>query len=256
MHRFLNDGGVNFKGHSSLESLAFGHCDYAYRNLGRPSKLKVSSQNGLTVSIDDRECFSSDKISLPSGYYFGVTAATAEQPDSFEVHKFVVISGIPHEHQHVVKGGAPPVLQKLDRFPGAPEALPDKQAEEIKSQEDQFADLHNRLQGLTHQIANIFGEFDQLSRKMEERHGQLMGGLPQSPNDKIDALGRRLESIERTVEQVKRDVEGKDYREHLNQLNQAIENVRGGLTDQLPDNIGRRKSHALLRSKEELCIMY
>ena len=238
---FLNDGSQNFKDHSSLESLAFGHCDYSYRNLGRPSKLRISSQNGLSVSIDDRECFSSNKITLPSDYYFGLTASTADQPDSFEMYKFIVESGIPHEHRNVAKG-TPPQLQRLDKFPGAPEAVPDSVADDFKSQEDQFADLHNRLQGLTHQVANIFGEFDQLSRKLEERHNQVMGGMPSMPHDKLDNLNRRMDNIERTLDQVKRDVEGKDYREHLNQLNQAIAKVQGGLTDTLPDNINRCKS--------------
>lgn len=155
---FLNDGGQNFRSHGRLASLAFGHCDYAYRNLGRPSKLRVSSHDGLKVSIDDQDCFSSDKISLPSGYYFGLTAGTADQPDSFEIQRFVVSDTIPHEHLHTQKGGAPPnnaeppTLQKLDRFPGSPEAVPDRMAEEIKSQDEQFADLHNRLQSLTHQV--------------------------------------------------------------------------------------------------------
>lgn len=51
--------------------------------------------------------------------------------------------------------------------------------------------------------------------------------------------------MERTLEQVRRDVEGKDYRDHLEQLNAAIENVRGGITDSLSaDNIGRiMKTH-------------
>ena len=252
---FLNDGTQNFRSHASLESLAFGHCDYPYRNLGRPSKLTVTSHNGLSVSIDNRECFTSDKVSLPSNYYFGLTAATADQPDSFEINKVLVSSGIPHTHENVVKGGPPPPqqqrqeqpqLQKLDRFPGAPEAVPDKAADEVKGQAEQFADLHNRLQGLTHQVANIFGEFETLSRKLEERHNQLIGGMPNVPHDKIDNLGRRLETIERNLDQVKRDVEGKDYREHLNQLNQAIESVKGGITDSLPDTIGNSKSNLML----------
>ncbi|KAK3709948.1 hypothetical protein LTR37_010567 [Vermiconidia calcicola] len=249
---FLNDGTQNFRSHSSLESLAFGHCDYSYRNLGRPSTLRVSTQNGLTVSIDDRECFSSDKISLPSGYYFGLTAATADQPDSFEIHKFVVSTGgSAPTPQNTQRGPPPPQrerpqLERLDRFPGSPEAVPDRMADDIKNQEEQFADLHNRLQGLTHQIANIFVEFEQLSRKLDERHQQILGSMPGGfPTDKIESMGRRVESMERTLEQVRRDVEGKDYRDHLEQLNAAIENVRGGITDSLSaDNIGRiMKTH-------------
>lgn len=40
---FLNDGTQNFKSHASVEALAFGHCDYSYRNLGRTSKLDRKS---------------------------------------------------------------------------------------------------------------------------------------------------------------------------------------------------------------------
>ncbi len=249
---FLNDGNQNFRAHPSLESLAFGHCEYSYRNLGRPSTLKVTNQNGLRVSIDDRECFNSEQIVLPSGYYFGVTAATADQPDSFEIYRFIVSSVASGgqqqgQQQQVLKGvkGGPPQLERLDRFPGAPEAVPDRMADDIKSQQEQFADLHNRLQGLTHQVANVFGEFEQLGRKLEERHTQLLSSMPGGfPSDKIDSLGRRMENLEKTLEQVRRDVEGKDYREHLNQLNVAIESVKGGITDSLdPENIGRSEFH-------------
>lgn len=243
---FLNDGSQNYKGHSSLESLAFGHCDYAYRNLGRPSKVKIQNRNGLTVSVDDRVCFRSDRITLPSGYYFGITAATAENPDSFEVSRFVVSTGTPSAPQHLnspeARSGKPPAIEKLDRWPGSPEILPDAQPEEIQSQTDQFADLHNRLQGLTHQIANIFGEFDRLSRTLDQRHSELMGGMPNIPPDTFQQLNKRVENIERTLQTVQRDVEGRDYKEHLSNLQQAVEGVRGGLTDHLPDTIGRSKS--------------
>lgn len=254
---FLNDGSQNYASKGNQESLAFGHCDYSYRNLGWRSKLKVTSHEGLTVSVDGKPCFSSSQIQLPAGYYFGITARTAENPDSFEVSKFIVESGIPHEHKNVLKGepGGPPrrerdgkqapQLEKLDyaaHFPGAPEAVPDTAADEIKSSEAQFADLHNRLQGLSHQLANVFGEFNSLARRIDEKHNQVVAGMPQVPSQKIDEIGRRLENLERSVEAIKRGVEGNDYKEHLTKLNAAIEGVRGGLTEGLPENIGNRKS--------------
>jgi len=250
---FLNDGTQNYKGHSSLESLAFGHCDYSYRNLGRPSKIKITNQNGLSVLVDDRECFRTDRVSLPSGYYFGITAATAENPDSFEVTKFVVSSASgsqapppPQQQQQQARQaqhgvGSPPPLQKLDRFPGSPEAVPDRVADEIRNQDDQFADLHNRLQGMTHQVANIFGEFDQLSRKMEERHNQMMAAMPVVPHDNINDLKRRIEGIERTVQQIQKDVEGRDYGKHISDLQRSVDNIKGGLTEHLPDTLGQSK---------------
>lgn len=263
---FLNDGGQDYVARGNVESLAFGHCDYSYRNLGRPSKLKVTSHEGLTVSIDDHPCFSSPQIQLPAGYYFGITARTAENPDSFEINKFSVSTGIPHEHKNVVKGvpGGPPQqrrreegtpqLQKLDssHFPGSPEAMPDKSADDIKTSEAQFADLHNRLQGLTHQLANVFGEFNSLHNRIDERHIQIMASVPQMQgpmSQKIDDIGRRLESLERSVEGIKKTIEGNDYKEHLNQLNAAIEGVRGGLAESLPENIGHCELRFLFPSR-------
>ena len=60
---FLNDGNLDFKGHHNTDSLAFGHCDYAFRNLGRMSRLRVKADaQGLEVSLDDRECFKSPVV--------------------------------------------------------------------------------------------------------------------------------------------------------------------------------------------------
>ena len=60
---FMNDGSIDFKNHYSVDSLAFGHCDYAYRNLGRPSKLRIRQESNIfEVIIDGKPCFSSDKV--------------------------------------------------------------------------------------------------------------------------------------------------------------------------------------------------
>ena len=59
----MNDGSLDYKNYHSVDSLAFGHCDYSYRNLGRPSKLQIR-QEGSTfeVIIDGKLCMSTDKV--------------------------------------------------------------------------------------------------------------------------------------------------------------------------------------------------
>ena len=258
---FLNDGTQNFKSHAAVESLAFGHCDYNYRNLGQHSKLRVTSQNGLTVSIDDRVCFSTNRISLPPNYYFGITAATAEKPDSFEIYKFLA-SNTPSSGSGANYQTGPPVQgrraegERTNILPGSPEALPDTDADTLKSQSEQFADLHNRLQGLTHQVADMYRLFDALGRKIDDRHNELsaslaqQGGQPQQggagagagpSSDALNRIDRRIENIERTVDRVLRDVESKDYRAHLSELQSTINSVKGGLTDHLPATLGESK---------------
>ncbi|RMY97180.1 hypothetical protein D0864_04892 [Hortaea werneckii] len=252
---FLNDGSQNFKAQAALESLAFGHCDYSYRNLGRTSKIRIVNQNGLGVYVDDRECFRTDRVSLPFNYFFGITAATSDNPDSFEISKFAVSGGGTNQQQQQqqqpIGGGGDnnqPPLQKLDRFPGSPEALPDRSADEIRNQNEQFADLHNRLQGMTHQVANVFAEFDQLTKRLDDKHQQVMdsvrslqpasGGPSNFEKDLLQDLKRKVDGIEKVVQQVQRDVESRDYRQHMNDLQMAVDNVKGSITDHLPDTLG------------------
>lgn len=61
----MNDGTLDYKNYHSVDSLAFGHCDYSYRNLGRPSKLRIKQETGnFEITIDDKVCFKSDKVGL------------------------------------------------------------------------------------------------------------------------------------------------------------------------------------------------
>lgn len=60
---FLNDGTKSFKDHHNVDSLAFGQCDYPYRNRGIPSHLKVTQTgNSFAVEIDDKTCFSTNRV--------------------------------------------------------------------------------------------------------------------------------------------------------------------------------------------------
>jgi len=65
---FLNDGTTGYRNHHAVDSLAFGHCDYAYRNLGRMSKITLKQDHGgFQVFVDDKTCFSSSDVCL--GYW-------------------------------------------------------------------------------------------------------------------------------------------------------------------------------------------
>lgn len=59
----MNDGSTDYRNHHAVDSLAFGHCDYAYRNLGRPSIISIKHEaNNFAVDVDGRQCFSSNKV--------------------------------------------------------------------------------------------------------------------------------------------------------------------------------------------------
>ncbi|KXT09779.1 hypothetical protein AC579_6157 [Pseudocercospora musae] len=259
---FLNDGGVNFRSSGSLESLAFGHCDYSYRNKGIPSKLKISNKGGLHVRVDDKTCFSSDKISLPAGYYFGITATTGENPDSFEINKFFVQTGagqgVQQEDQQSKQQAAQqqPTLHKMDAFPGAPEAVPDRSADQIKGREEQFADLHNRLQSMSHHMGNIFWEVRELAKQMDQKHQEIMRkvenmggsretGLSPVTVDKISSMHDRSISMETDLKAVREDLEGKDFKKAMDELHTAFSFIHHNFHNELEPKFERAiKAHS------------
>ena len=260
---FLNDGTKNFREEANLESLSFGQCDYAYRNRGRPSKLRVQSENGLAVLIDDKICFSTDKVSLPGGYFYGLSATTGEQhPDSFEINSFLVMEGIiertreePGAWKAVVgqtqqtqtqtgNVDTSPNHHKLSHLTNAPASIPDVSPSEIKSQTEQFADLHNRLQTLSHGINIIFEELEILDENLEAKMDHITALIPTTPGSssggnanagldtQLKTLDTRLSKIEYAIDLSRRTSEKID---HLTDVsNQLASNL-----DRVVDSIQR-----------------
>ena len=71
----MNDGTLDYKNYHSVDSLAFGHCDYSYRNLGRPTKLQIKQEGGLfEIRADNKICFSTDKVCITSWRLRGAMA--------------------------------------------------------------------------------------------------------------------------------------------------------------------------------------
>lgn len=173
---FLNDGTVDYSIHHHPQSLAFGHCDIHYRNLGRLTYIKTfySKASGLRVEVDGQTCFESNKISLPHQYRYGVSAASADTPDSFEVFGFKVggfrafsrgdqlrknaqqgmedharqqqeqrerrLKDSPDYHRIINKNFEEEQQRKYEQE--------DTDAKKYKTHDEQFVDLHGRLQAL------------------------------------------------------------------------------------------------------------
>ncbi|OCK82795.1 concanavalin A-like lectin/glucanase [Lepidopterella palustris CBS 459.81] len=238
---FLNDGTVSYKDHHSVDSLSFGQCNYPYRNLGRFSVLTLKqTADYFQVTVDGNPCFRSDKVKLPAGYFFGISAASAETPDSFEVNKFIVSTTNAATREDPNRQPPPQQQQQQQQEQQQPAAssdipldLSDTIAASIKSQQDQFADLHNRLQIVNHQVNNIWRELEKLSKRQDERHIELTSRVIPT-NDRVDNMARSMDKIERIVLAIQKDVEGKDYKEHLSNLQNAIKDTHISLTEGLP----------------------
>lgn len=245
---FLNDGTTDYKSHHSVDSLAFGHCQYSYRNLGRPSNVKVQqdSQN-FKVEIDGKLCFESQQIQLPTGYTFGITAASAETPDSFEVFKLAVQIPNPGMGQAAPMVNSPPKFKdprtasQQSRNPSlfSPDAegdLPELSADAIE-QSKQFADLHYRLQSVMKHISTFQREFNQFSHVAQERHDELKG-VSSVPFDQLNAMDRRLEALERSIQQISKDVGSQDYRTHIDELSRTVRESHSSLLEGVTGSIG------------------
>jgi lectin, mannose-binding 1 len=62
---FLNDDKQSYKDHHHVDTLSFAHCMHPYRNTGLFVNLEVKqTKDYLVVSIDDKECFKTNKVSL------------------------------------------------------------------------------------------------------------------------------------------------------------------------------------------------
>ncbi|BDD55306.1 hypothetical protein MPDQ_007102 [Monascus purpureus] len=221
---FLNDGSTDYRSHDSVDSLAFGHCIYSYRNLGRPSIIGIKHTNSIfEVTVDDKLCFSTDKISLPAGNTFGLTAATPENPDSFEIFKFILRSS----------ETAPPVQQGSYQQPITDQNVDGagSTGSESVASGAQLADLRARLELLSHASTNLVRDVNGLSSKSDSRHAELLQQV--ATKEQLASLDARLQRIEDTLLTIKRDLEGKDYRSHFNQLQETLKSSHLNLAENL-----------------------
>ncbi|KAJ5993444.1 hypothetical protein N7451_009168 [Penicillium sp. IBT 35674x] len=231
---FLNDGTTDYKTHRSVDSLAFGHCDYAYRNLGRPSVVKLKHTNSFfEVTVDDKVCFSTDKVALPAGNTFGITAATPENPDSFEIFKFVLESatgqtipqGTPQQQQQQQQQQQPIASQNIP---------PVAQAGSEKDYSAQFFDLGNRIQLQSKATNGIAQDIKALVTKSESRHGDILRNTVSK--DQFNSLDNRLQRIETLLQNIQRDLEGKDYSSNFNKLHDTLRSSHLSLRENLQDH--------------------
>lgn len=229
---FLNDGNIDFKSHPQVDSLAFGHCDYNYRNLGRPSKLQVKyGVAGLEVLIDGRQCFATSKIALPADYNFGVTAASSDKPDSFEVYKFAVSSGSGASMEHIQEGqmGSQQRLGSMD--------APNVPASQFTSSAAQFEDLHNRLQQVSKSITNLFGEIQRHTRAEEERYQEILRRLSSSSGSPGGNFESRLNNMDRMISELHQDFRASDHKGQFEKINAQLIKTHEGVTEQIPGRL-------------------
>jgi mannose-binding lectin 1 len=114
-------------------------------------------------------------------------------------------------------------------------------AASIQSQQDQFADLHYRIQIMNHQVNNIYDMLEKLIKDTDERHNNIMNRMVPM-DDKTGAIMRNVEKVERTTMETLRDLESKDFKALLNQVHESIERSHGALSTSMPLAMAGSKS--------------
>jgi mannose-binding lectin 1 len=250
---FLNDGTKDYSQHHNVDQLSFGHCLYAYRNLGRPSQIKLRQTDRLfKVEVDGRLCFETDKIKVPPGNFFGISAATPDNPDSFEVFKLVVMSETAQNSYNNANTQEQKQEQKQEekqeeKYPPKTDServraraqdnanddpfknlIPDEDADKFETSKAQFADLHIRMQATTHQVTALYqtvGKHIGDTYANHEETKQLLSSISTqlAKLDQVDELQRRVKALEQEI---------RAQRNELTKKIQANErSVQGYLTD-------------------------
>ncbi|KAH6975988.1 concanavalin A-like lectin/glucanase domain-containing protein [Ilyonectria sp. MPI-CAGE-AT-0026] len=224
---YLNDGTTDYSSKQRVEELAFGHCPYSYRNLGRPSQIKMrQTASSFRVEIDGQLCFETSKFSIPSGYQFGVTAATPDTPDSFEVFKLVVMSdnsdtGSDNAIKQQTPNKNPPSNgnsnnnnnnnnnAKKNNYDDGD--LADEDPDIFQTSKTQFMDLHNRLQSTNHQLSALHRVASRHQQQDEKRHDEILQLLNQlrtglSKVDEIRELQGRITDLDKEIQGLRREL--------------------------------------------------
>ncbi|CAF9904314.1 MAG: hypothetical protein ALECFALPRED_006272 [Alectoria fallacina] len=221
---FMNDGTLDYKNYHSVDSLAFGHCDYSYRNLGRPTKLQIKQEGSVfEIIVDNKLCFSTDKIKMPPEYYFGLTAASAETADSFEVYKFNLFTSKSITREEPRRAPPPPVAQPENRDNAPP---PETQYPLTAPSDARFDELYDRLQTMAQSIDKMFQEVKQLADKSEGRHQELSRNLISA--DRLNSMDQRLQGIEKTV---------REYQGQFSSLQSSFKDSHSSLVEGLPKHM-------------------
>lgn len=165
----------------------------------------------------------------------GVTAATPENPDSFEIFKLVLQTATSPV------GKAPPVQQHnpnqqpLGAQPQAGTQQTQAMPNDMSSINAQIVNLDGRLQLVNQATNNMLGEIGNQNSKSETRQSELLQRL--ATKDQVQGIDVRLQRLEQILLSIQRDLEGKDYRDRFNQLHETLRSSHLSLTENIKDNL-------------------
>lgn len=185
------------------------------------------------------------QIKFPSDYKFGITAASAETPDSFEVSKFIVSSASPQK-QVPHHEGTQPAAPGHDNYMQHPTGQGSYTSGGGFDTGAQHHELLNRLQAISSQLQDTYREIHALDGRYSELKTAI-ANAPSVPQSQIAAMDRRIQIIEGVVSKTLREVEGRDYKDSLSSLQKAVKDTQADLMKSLPMSMNASKSANVYR---------
>lgn len=150
---------------------------------------------------------------MPKDYHFGLTAASADTADSFEVNKFLLFTD-----------PSAPKRETAQQTPSSNQGNTprDTQASAYKSSDAQFEDLHNRLLSLANAVDSLASEVVKLADSSSSRHSEL---IRVSSGDKLASLDQKISGIEDTL---------RGFESRFSYLQTSLRDSHSNLVESLP----------------------
>lgn len=187
------------------------------------------------------------QVTLPSNNYFGLTAATAEKPDSFEVFEFLVTgtdSGTQSNNQQQQQQQQQQQDTKRDNQP--PAANNPGSTDNVQS--NQLAGFEDRLQRIYNTVNTISADVNTLSQKNVQRHQEATRNSV--TKGQINDLDARLQRIESTLSDMKKAMDGRDYSKQFSQLQKQLQTSHSNLADNLQSTMMNSMSYFIPLSQQ------
>ena len=178
----------------------------------------ISSRMSLTKSI---------QVQMPSGYHFGITAASAEIADSFEANKFQLYTaqGTSREEPGRVK---PPAREEpVNKFGSAQGASAPAPIDHTP----QFQDLHHRLEQMSQHFDGLLQEVKGLGDRSDGKLQQISSSA--ISKDRLDTMDQRLAGIEKTM---------RDNQAQFASLQMMLSDSHSSLHENLPRHMSESKT--------------
>jgi mannose-binding lectin 1 len=151
---------------------------------------------------------------------FGITAASAENPDSFEVFKFTL---------NIPETSSDGRFQR-QQF-GNPAAADNRPTFDPAAIDTKFADIQGRLQAINSATDKALQEISALSSKSAEQHQEIVRNAV--TRAQLVSLDQRIQRLEKMLEGIQKDLSAKDYQVHFNKLQEALRHSHSGILDSL-----------------------